>query len=288
MCPASEETLCLFAAWLQLRKIAAETIKKYLFAVQSLHVDEGLPKFWPLYPRLRRLIDGARNLGESTPSAPRDPVTPAMLSAFAHYAKTNPGPQSVLFWAAFSTAFFGLFRAGELTIANAVDFDPSRHFTVKDLTLPPPDEAGDVYARLRLKYSKTDPERKGVDVDLPHLDDIVCPHCALRELALARSASGPDAPLFAHVPSGAPLLKSEFSDALAAWLRASGFPSKAALPHSFRIGGATLAHESGLPDHAIQNLGRWASSAFQVYIRAAPTLVRRQRTALWAQRPRQV
>eukprot|EP00741_Cyanophora_paradoxa_P002102 tig00000551_g2038.t1 len=54
------------------------------------------------------------------------------------------------------------------------------------------------------------------------------------------------------------------------------------LPHSFRIGAATAAFEAGLPDYAIQLLGRWRSDAFQLYIRARPELVRRQRGLLLA------
>ena len=37
--------------------------------------------------------------------------------------------------------------------------------------------------------------------------------------------------------------------------------------HSFRIGVATVAGRNGIPDHSIQELGRWKSNAFQSYIR---------------------
>ena len=33
--------------------------------------------------------------------------------------------------------------------------------------------------------------------------------------------------------------------------------------HSFRIGAATIAARNGIPDHLIQALGRWSSSAYQ-------------------------
>ena len=36
---------------------------------------------------------------------------------------------------------------------------------------------------------------------------------------------------------------------------------------SFRIGAATVAGRNGIPDHLIQELGRWKSNAFQSYIR---------------------
>ena len=37
--------------------------------------------------------------------------------------------------------------------------------------------------------------------------------------------------------------------------------------HSFRIGAATVAAHSGIPDHLIQTMGRWSSNASQLYIR---------------------
>ena len=37
--------------------------------------------------------------------------------------------------------------------------------------------------------------------------------------------------------------------------------------HSFRIGAATVAGRNGIPDHLIQELGRWKSNAFQSYLR---------------------
>ena len=37
--------------------------------------------------------------------------------------------------------------------------------------------------------------------------------------------------------------------------------------HLFHIGPATVATRNGIPDHLIQALGRWASNAYQLYIR---------------------
>ena len=54
------------------------------------------------------------------------------------------------------------------------------------------------------------------------------------------------------------------------WLRqimASAGISSNFSSHSFRIGVATVAGRNGIPDHLIQELGRWKSNAFQSYIR---------------------
>jgi len=43
--------------------------------------------------------------------------------------------------------------------------------------------------------------------------------------------------------------------------------------HSLRSGGATALAEAGVPPHIIQAIGRWASDAFQIYIRKHPVLL---------------
>ena len=42
---------------------------------------------------------------------------------------------------------------------------------------------------------------------------------------------------------------------------------------SMRSGGATSLAENGVPPNLIQAIGRWASSAFQIYIRKNPVLL---------------
>ncbi|KAF7354025.1 hypothetical protein MVEN_01089300 [Mycena venus] len=71
------------------------------------------------------------------------------------------------------------------------------------------------------------------------------------------------------------------------WLRSNGaVPTcawfitrlKAYFPHdvagqSLRAGGATSLAEAGVPPNVIQGIGRWASDAFQIYIRKNPVLL---------------
>ena len=40
-----------------------------------------------------------------------------------------------------------------------------------------------------------------------------------------------------------------------------------------RAGGATSLAENGVPPNLIQAIGRWVSSAFQIYIRKNPVLL---------------
>eukprot|EP00741_Cyanophora_paradoxa_P014502 tig00020801_g13986.t1 len=280
--PASEATLCFFAAHLFRRGgVAPPSIRTYITAVQSLHVDSGFSTFWGSMPRLARLLEGIARVADPRPKLRRDPITRGQLSDLAQYAAAHPSPETRLLWAAFSTAFFGFFRCSEVCAVRLPVPDPARLFQRRDLRFFT--DEGESFARLRLKKSKTDQRGQGCDVDIPHVGGLECAHCALEALALSWTGPArPDAYIFAHAATGQPLTRSELHAALRNWLHALGYAADPLLPHSFRIGAATAAFEAGLPDYAIQLLGRWRSDAFQLYIRARPELVRRQRGLLLA------
>ena len=63
------------------------------------------------------------------------------------------------------------------------------------------------------------------------------------------------------------LTKQRFIQKVREALLAGGFNPSQFAGHSFRIGVATTAAESGMSDSTIKMLGRWESAAFQVYIR---------------------
>ena len=73
-------------------------------------------------------------------------------------------------------------------------------------------------------------------------------------------------PLF-KFENGSPLTQTAFVDRLRKALSSVGMdPSKYA-GHSFRAGAATTAAKLGISDSTIKMLGRWQSSAYQLYIK---------------------
>jgi len=72
-------------------------------------------------------------------------------------------------------------------------------------------------------------------------------------------------PLFLF-QNGRPLSRALLTDWLRQTLASANIPSNFS-SHSFRIGAATVAARNGVLDHLIQALGRWSSSAYQLYIR---------------------
>ena len=257
-CPAEEWTLCLFATFLA-SSVQHSTIKVYLSAVRSLHIEQGFSD--PLVDclRLQRVLRGIkRTQGDS--SSLRLPITDdIMMVIFRALDLTHP--DHCMFWAACNLAYFGFLRSAEFTVPNLASYVPALHLGLADVAVN--SHSSPSCLRLRIKASKTDPFRKGCFLHIGKGESPLCAiHSLLAYLSLRGDAPGP---LFLF-RDGRPLSRA----LLTSWLR--GILSTAGIQgnfssHSFRIGAATVAARNGIPDHQIQALGRWTSSAYLLYIR---------------------
>ncbi len=90
--------------------------------------------------------------------------------------------------------------------------------------------------------------------------------------ALTPNPSPSNHPLF-HLRDGFPVSKYWFNKHLNLLLSASGLSPSRLSSHSFHIGAASTAAQSGIPPHIIKILGRWASSAHTSYIRPDQSLI---------------
>ena len=64
-----------------------------------------------------------------------------------------------------------------------------------------------------------------------------------------------------------PLTRARLVDHMHEALAKAGIDQSRYSGHSFRIGAATTAAARGIEDSLIKTLGRWESSAYQLYIR---------------------
>lgn len=91
--------------------------------------------------------------------------------------------------------------------------------------------------------------------------------CPVRTLAkYVSQISSCNGPLF-RFSSGHPVTASFFRRMLKRCLVESGLDTTKYTSHSFRIGGATLAHDLNFSNTQIQQLGRWSSQAYTKYLR---------------------
>ena len=103
--------------------------------------------------------------------------------------------------------------------------------------------------KVRLKCSKTDPFRQGVDVYVGRTGQVLCPVSALLNYLVAH---GSEEGLLFDFSDGSPLTKSKFVGKIRVLLYQAGFEAFSYAGHSFRIGTASTAAANGVEHSLIQ------------------------------------
>ncbi|KAJ8518857.1 hypothetical protein ONZ45_g4091 [Pleurotus djamor] len=239
-----------------------KTIKSYLSAVRSLHVDADVPFTSCESPMVQRVIRGIRRYQGERSRNPKQPITIEILRKIALNDPTSH--ELIVFQAAAKLAFAGFLRCGEFTVAKANSFDPSVHLTRASVDFQPSfDDAA--FIIVTLPSSKTDPFRKGVPLYIAAAPGTsTCPVSALQQL-FKSDPRPPNSPLFVS-SDGLPLTRDNFIARLKLSLLLAGCDPSGFSGHSFRRGAASSAAAAGYPDHLIQQLGRWRSDAYKLYI----------------------
>ena len=170
-------------------------------------------------------------------------------------------------------AFFGFLRCGEFTVSKERTFDPTCHLCYVDVNIRSD------HIAVNIKVSKTDPFRKGYVVKLFRTGNKLCPYTGLLHFKNVRHVLGA-APLepFFLLPDNTPLSRARFLAMVNALCQTAGLPTIHG--HSFRIGAATTAAASLVPDHLIKTLGRWQSDCYQRYIRTPDSILQKALRAM--------
>ena len=121
--------------------------------------------------------------------------------------------------------------------------------------------------KIHLRTSKTDQYGQGVNIYLRRTGSDLCPVYALLAYNLAVRGSE-HCPLY-KLQDGQCQTKDLFITRLRSALSVLGYDESSYAGHSFRIGAATTAAERGIEDSVIKMLGRWESSAYQLYVRTS-------------------
>ena len=261
--PLNETLLCSFASFLAEEGLKLQTIKCYLSALRHAQIANGFPdpRIGVDHPRLECILRGIKRSQASAPSQSRTrlPITPEILRLI--HGHLPPPPDSHMIWAACCLGFFGFLRAGEFTVPSVAEFNPEEHLSLADIAID--SHSSPSLLRVRIKQSKTDPFRLGVDIYLGKASPPLCPVSAIIEYISVR---GPHpGPLFLFA-NGSSLSRQRLVDSVRACLKRAGLNHGLYAGHSFRIGAATTAAAKGVEDSLIQTLGRWQSFAYLRYI----------------------
>lgn len=264
--PLSENVLCFYVSFLADEGLAHATIKSYLSACRHLHISYGYPEpHIGDMPRLAQIMKGIKSsqAKQGRQPKPRLPITPPILIQIKTLLEKQPNNfNNIMLWAAYTTCFFGFLRAGEICIPSDAGYDPGAHLSFSDIAVD--NALNPTLMQVRIKASKTDPFRQGVDIYLGRTYNNLCPVAAMMAYLSARGDA--NGPLF-RFQDGKPLTRERLVGKLREALHCIGIRQDIYSGHSFRIGAATTAAQHGIPDATIQLLGRWESTAYLLYVK---------------------
>ena len=149
-----------------------------------------------------------------------------------------------------------------MTVPSDEEYDPSVHLSVQDISVD--DAKHPSVLCIRIKQSKTDPFRKGVNLFVGKTGSSLCPVSAMLSYLCARGME--NGPLF-KFEDGRVLTRQRFVAVVKEGLQRAGIDSSKYNGHSFRIGAATTAAAKGIEDSIIKTLGRWESVAYLQYVK---------------------
>ena len=265
--PASEHQLCQFVACLAIEKISHSTIKCYLSAIRHLHVAVGLgdPRICDMarLEQVLREVKSTQAKEKRNPKA-RLPISIDLLHKLKRVWETKASEDAIMLWAAASLCFFGFLRSGEITVPSDSAYDEGAHLSFEDISVDCIENPQ--VLKVRIKASKTDPFRMGVDVYVGRTNCSLCPVAAV--LAYMAMKGPKPGPLFTFSDKK-PLTRARFVLKVKEELSEAGVVSTPYSGHSFRSGAATTASERGISDATIKALGRWRSNAYQLYIKTS-------------------
>ena len=160
--------MCLFVAYLAQQHLKHRTIKSYLSGLIFTQIQLALGS--PVFNTMHRLDYVLTGIKHSQAQAgvlqkPRLPITIAIMRKLQQVWLSSEGYQDgTMLWAATTTGFFGFLGTGEFTVPSPLTYDPQVHLSLADVSVDSHTAPSQIC--LRIKQSKTDPFREGVDIFL--------------------------------------------------------------------------------------------------------------------------
>jgi len=244
---------------------AGKTIASYVYGIRAWHILHGIA--WVLNDNeVDALLKAAINLTpESSKRKKRQPYTVEFITSILQ--KLDPAdPLDAAVGSCLTTAFYSMARAGEFTVPNLSSFqaEPTKYVKRSDVRQEV-DRNGLKTTVFHLPRTKS--SQAGEDISWAKQHGPSDPEVALANHFHVNNPP-PDGALFAYkhsTNSHRPLTKTKFIARLAKAAKEAGLNPLQG--HGIRIG-ATLEYLlRNIPFDVVKTMGRWASDAFQLYLR---------------------
>lgn len=263
----NEEILILYLTYLSsVRGQAATTIASTLSGLTFMLQCKKLnPLTISKTFMVKNFMSGLRKSSTRATDS-RQPITLKMLNSLIASLKES-APSEFEYWlfsAMFSLAFFALLRVGEITFCDSHSPHLLDVNSVKVII------ENDNLKAFKLTMSSFK-HSTGIPftIEIPSQNFPLDPVVIMYNYLLRRGTN--EGPLFC-AKNLYPIHRSVFVKVLNLSLQNIVATRGKFTTHSFRIGGATHAAESGMSDSKIRALGRWKSNAFQKYIRISSSV----------------
>ena len=243
------------------------SIKVYLSVVRNLQIASGHadPFAGAAMPQLDQVMKGIKRVQAERGEDKREhlPISPSILLRLKRvWSASISEHDTKMVWAACCLCFFAFLQVGEMTVPNDTGYDPSVHLSIRDISVH--NSSNPSMVCIKIKQSKTDPFRKGINLFVRKTNSSLCPVSAVLNYLCTRGMEA--GPLF-RFSDGKVLTRQHFVTAVKAGLDKAGIDSSKYSGHSFRVGAATTAAQNGMEDSIIKTLGRWESLAYLWYVK---------------------
>ena len=238
---------------------AASTVKTYVSALGYTHKLFGFPDPTKVF-FIIQMLKGFRKLGGRLDH--RLPISLPILHRLLSVSDQFTGSHYTLalFKAMCALAFHALLRVGEMTTGRKGAGPPLQLHQLEKLVN---DKQEVVALRLTFLDHKHSYNQRPFSL-VVNRQASFCPVDIMLDYLVLRGI-GPGH-LFLN-EQGSAVTRTVFSDMLSLALRFAGLNLNCYKGHSFRIGAASHAAETGMSGAQIRTLGRWKSNAFHTYIR---------------------
>lgn len=255
--PTENSTLCRYATYLSYR-LSYSSITQYLNIIRILNVSAGYANPLDDNYDLRCVLRGIRrSIGDSVTR--KTPITPALLLDILSTLNLESTLDSA-FWAAALVSFYGMLRRSNVSVPSANNFDTTRTLLRSDFKF------SDEGILLTVRWTKTIQFKERVlKIPLPRTNNALCPFLAVTKHFNGTVGAKPGEPAFLSARN-MPLTTSTFIKKLKSCLTQKGHDANDFSGHSFRRGGASFAHQCGVPLRTIQQIGDWKSESYSAYV----------------------